>query len=634
MKTKSRTFHCRKVSRHSAAKQPRVSFAAQCAAPSLPCGGMSLRRAAALVILAMATASAQAETVAIASAADWASFANRVTAGEGTLDAKMTADVTLAATSPRVGSESNPFMGTFDGDGHTLTVDWTFTGTEYAAPFAAVGGCTIKNLQIAGSIRSDAKYAAGFVGHAQIGESAITRCRSSVRIVCTGSGEAACGGFIGLLEDRTTCKVTFRDCLFDGSLLGSGVNGCGGFAGAKPYHSYAYYYNCLFAPEKITVADTSQSATFSRGTGSSFAYDKMTVCYYLRAFGKTQGSNASAMAGDALVAALGANWTVDNGKVGLALFPDRPDSSPTGFTYQGVLRDAQGLALPQKSHTVEFRLYEQPVGGEALWGRSFPVLLDDAGLFNVALSDEGGAALPDGTPTNGLAKALAGHVGTPLYLGLSVAGAGAEISPRQKLLAVPVASMALDAVAASENMAVTGRASAGTAKISGNATAASLATTLDATVNGNLSVGGTLTGFGTFPVGAIVIWHGSADSIPDGWKLCNGQNGTPDLRNRFVAGAGGEYAVGNTGGENTHRLSMDEMPSHRHEYVGDDALKDIEPGASEAIRLTTTRYDAESKLSSDPTWASHVYATSSVGGGGAHENRPPFYALCYIMRVR
>ncbi len=172
---------------------------------------MSLRRAAALVILAMLVVSARAETTSIASAADWAAFASRVNGGEGTLDATMTADVTLTASSPRVGTESNPFMGTFDGAGHTLTVDWTFTGTEYAAPFAAVGGCTIKNLQIAGSIRSDAKYAAGFVGHAQIGESAITRCRSSVRIVCTGSGEAESGGFVGLLEDRNTCKVTFRD---------------------------------------------------------------------------------------------------------------------------------------------------------------------------------------------------------------------------------------------------------------------------------------------------------------------------------------------------------------------------------------------------------------------------------------
>ncbi len=629
MRTQARTTcPCRAAAGRSAATPP---FICRVTAPFIRAAGAPFIRRAAALVIAMATASAQAETVAIASATDWSSFANRVTAGEGTLDAMMTADVTLSSSSPRVGSESNPFMGTFDGTGHTLTVDWIFTGTDYAAPFAAVSGCTIKNLQIAGSIRSDAKYAAGFVGHALIGESTITRCRSSVRIVCTGSGEAASGGFVGLLEDRSTCKVTFRDCLFDGSLLGPGVHGCGGFAGAKPYHSYAFYYNCLFAPEDVTVSDTAQSATFSRGTGSNYAYDRMNECYYLRAFGKTQGSNASAMSAAALVAALGANWAVDNGKVGLALFPDPPDSSVSGFAYQGVLRDAQGLALAQKSHTVEFRLYEQPVGGEALWGRSYPVLLDDAGLFNVALSDADGAVLSDGSPTNGFVNALLGHVGTSLYLGLTVAGSEAEISPRQKLLAVPIATMALDAVAASGDLEVAGRASAGTAKISGTVTAAALSTTLDATLGGNLAIGGTLSGLGTFPVGGIVIWRGSADSIPDGWKLCNGQNGTPDLRDRFIAGAGGEYAVGATGGEKTHTLLESEMPRHRHEWVGDDELKGIEPGASESIRVTATRYDADSGGRSGN---SRVYGTSHAGGDRPHENRPPYYALCYIMRVR
>ena len=113
--------------------------------------------------------------------------------------------------------------------------------------------------------------------------------------------------------------------------------------------------------------------------------------------------------------------------------------------------------------------------------------------------------------------------------------------------------------------------------------------------------------------------------------ISSGQNGTPDLRNRFVAGAGGEYAVGGKGGEKTHALSMDEMPSHRHEYVGDDALAGIEPGASESIRATATRYDADSGGRSGN---SRVYGTSHAGGDRPHENRPPYYALCYIMRVK
>ena len=66
--------------------------------------------------------------------------------------------------------------------------------------------------------------------------------------------------------------------------------------------------------------------------------------------------------------------------------------------------------------------------------------------------------------------------------------------------------------------------------------------------------------------------------------------------------------------------------------MGDDALAGIESGCSTAIRTTSTRYDAES--SHGANYYSYVYGTSYVGDDAAHENRPPFYALCYIMRVR
>ena len=52
----------------------------------------------------------------------------------------------------------------------------------------------------------------------------------------------------------------------------------------------------------------------------------------------------------------------------------------------------------------------------------------------------------------------------------------------------------------------------------------------------------------SFPVGGIIMWSGTIAAIPTGWALCNGSNGTPDLRDRFVIGAGSTYAVGATGG--------------------------------------------------------------------------------------
>ena len=471
----------------------------------------SMKRTASFLIplaLAISTVSAHAETIQIASAADWATFATRVASGETDLNAVMTTDVTLTPASPRVGSEDKPYQGDFNGGGHDLVVNWTFSGKQYAAPFAVIGGCKIHDLHVRGSITSDAKFAGGLVGWVRRETSTIERCRVSVKLVLTVNGDATAGGFVGILYDNANARVTLRDCLFDGSLLGTTANSCGGFTGWKPYAPYAYYYNCLFTPKEVTVSPTS-TFTFSRGPGTS-PYEALTSCYYTKSIGAVQGTNASAMAPEDLAAALESNWTVaPNGSVALTLFQD-PAHSIAGFAYQGVLRDAQGLALSQKSHTVEFRLYDQPAGGEVLWGRSYPVLLDDAGLFNVALSDEGGAALSDGSPTNGLAKALAANVGLSLYLGLTVSGSEAEISPRQKLLAVPVATKALDVSSASGNLSVAGEVRAGTAKSKGDVSPSLARMTQDANIGGKLVVGGEgvrsngNAAFGTVPVGAIL----------------------------------------------------------------------------------------------------------------------------------
>ena len=71
-------------------------------------------------------------------------------------------------------------------------------------------------------------------------------------------------------------------------------------------------------------------------------------------------------------------------------------------------------------------------------------------------------------------------------------------------------------------------------------------------------------GSGNFPAGAIVAWSGSVDAIPVGWALCNGENGTPDLRDKFILGAGGSYSVGAAGGEAAHTLTTLEIPDHNH----------------------------------------------------------------------
>lgn len=68
-----------------------------------------------------------------------------------------------------------------------------------------------------------------------------------------------------------------------------------------------------------------------------------------------------------------------------------------------------------------------------------------------------------------------------------------------------------------------------------------------------------------FIKGMIIDWYGSSDNIPKGWKLCNGENGTPDLRDKFIIGAGNKFEQKTTGGAEQHTLSENEIPAHMHE---------------------------------------------------------------------
>ena len=580
--------------------------------------------------------------VEISSAADWAQFAEWVNAGETYLCAKMTADVALGNDAPRVGTtEATAWTGEFDGGGHTLTVDWTFAGTKFAAPFAIVSGCFVHDLHVAGSISSDTNYVAGFAGWAKPGARHPTfeRCRSSVALTCTKSGEVCCGGFVGYTY-WAVYNVCFRDCLFDGSLLGPNAERCGGFAASPFVDANIDLHNCLFDPAQVTVS-SSMSGTLVGTPYSSHTW--VDTCYYTRVLGLKQGTDASAMSEEDLAAALGGNWIVASGKVLPKTFVEvgHPENAVAGFVYQGALRDAQGFALAEKRRTVEIRLYAQAAGGTSLWGRKHDVLLDDAGLFLVQLSDDAGTPV-DGDPGTPLADVLARNAGVPLFAGVTVAGAGAEISPRQKLLPAPFALLASDASAARGDFAVAGALSAEglvvsdelavpSAQVSGAATAGTLGTAGGVRADGNLSVAGELAGYGTIPVGGIVAWNGAESAIPNGWALCNGQtaNGrkTPDLRNRFVVAAGGQYKAGDTGGEDKHKLTVSELPPHTHTYDFKGADFDLSWDDDNYI------YDASEHYKDRPQNANQR-STNAAGGDQPHENRPPYYALCYIMRVR
>lgn len=132
------------------------------------------------------------------------------------------------------------------------------------------------------------------------------------------------------------------------------------------------------------------------------------------------------------------------------------------------------------------------------------------------------------------------------------------------------------------------------------------------------------------PSGGIIMWSGSVASIPSGWYLCNGANSTPDLRGRFVYGAGGGYSPGDTGGAETHTLTESEMPSHTHiQNAHSHTIYGnlIDSGGTGSNSELTT-----SSGSGNKTSASATPTNQNTGGGGAHNNLPPYYALAFIMK--
>jgi len=148
----------------------------------------------------------------------------------------------------------------------------------------------------------------------------------------------------------------------------------------------------------------------------------------------------------------------------------------------------------------------------------------------------------------------------------------------------------------------------------------------------------------SFPSGGIILWSGSVASIPSGWLLCNGSSGTPDLRDRFVVGAGSTYAVGATGGADTVTLSTSQIPSHTHTFSATTStngahthtyqLPDLIPNGE---RDNNQQFGDTTSSATTSSAGDHNHTvsgtTAAAGSGGSHENRPPYYALPYIMKA-
>ena len=220
----------------------------------------------------------------------WNSFANNVNNGN-TYTGKFFKLMDNISVTTMVGVQGHHFSGTFDGDGHTITVNYT-TNDEFCGPFAYTYGATIMNLATDGTINTSNKRAGGVVGRNGTGCLTMTNVKSSVTINSTYSGSAEHGGLVGY-----TINADIIGCVFTGSLLGENSNGCSGLIGWKTNTegSTANITDCIFAPASVTVG-TNNAYTFVRN--SSGGVVNINNCYYLStALGTSQGKRARSITG-------------------------------------------------------------------------------------------------------------------------------------------------------------------------------------------------------------------------------------------------------------------------------------------------------------------------------------------------
>jgi microcystin-dependent protein len=307
---------------------------------------------------------------------------------------------------------------------------------------------------------------------------------------------------------------------------------------------------------------------------------------------------------------------------------------PGTMNFQARLaRVSEGAATPLTGiQHVAFRLYDAAEGGTLVWAREFPVTCTSDGTFNLVL-DDGGSKL--GTPAE--EKLCDSFQGTARYFELEVEGIG-TLQPRMRVPTAPYAFQAQytlrggdggfevgGTLSVADDADLRGAVTAGTGKVdsltvtSGGATAGSMSVTGKVTV----PAGKPNEAKGVVPVGGILAW--TRADIPTGWAICDGNivEGvqTPDLRGLFVMGAGDGHDVNSTGGAASVKLTTDQIPSHSHGYV-------YPSGDGQGTWFLVQNHDGH-------IWRYYTDATTGEAGGDEpHENRPPFFAVYYIMRVK
>jgi len=305
---------------------------------------------------------------------------------------------------------------------------------------------------------------------------------------------------------------------------------------------------------------------------------------------------------------------------------------PISINYQGRLREYNQPV--SGTRTMNFKIYSSSSSAIPVWASGDVQITVTSGTFSYQLNPTGVDWRSD-----------------ELWLETTVSGK--ILSPREKLLAVPYARHSFE----SENLNATG--------LMVNANMNRIVNVSTPTAFDDCATKGYVESW--LPVGTILMWGGSQSSIPTGWLLCDGSAisrttysrlfaaiGTthgagdgsttfnlPNLRDRFIVGAGNSYVVAATGGEATHTLTVSEIPSHSHTascstngahthiYSKGQFVNNGQGGSGYGVWAATPYVDTATSSSGDHN---HTITIGSTGGNAAHENRPPYYALCYIIK--
>jgi len=255
---------------------------------------------------------------------------------------------------------------------------------------------------------------------------------------------------------------------------------------------------------------------------------------------------------------------------------------PKLINFEGKLTEIDGTPISGKK-TITFRIYDSETGPiPPIWMETREVVIDN-GFYSILLGS-----------VNGFPSSM--KFDTAYWLSVQVSGED-EMSPRYQIGAVPYA------------------------------------------INADMVDGKDLTQI--VPRGVIVMWSGTIGSIPNGWHLCDGTDGTPDLRDRFILGIPPGQEPGQTGGAHSRALTVANLPTHNHPAscsIAGAHTHGVEQRGGDAgsardfmHRLWggTVHYDHMTSAG-DHT---HTITIGNTGSGTAFDNRPAYFTLAFIMKL-